>query len=434
MHRLTLLPSIRRLPLRCRLVRRPVRWLFCTFESEPPLRRWLPVVAAVALVVRVLYVLVVLGDYIPQSDAHHYHSMAALIADGEGVVHPYPFGFLHSTAWRPPLYPVVLGAVYAMTGPTLGAAQAMNVALGTGVVVLAALVARRLGGCLAGLLTGLLVAVYPPLVFNDGVPLSEPLGLALLLVTLLLLMQRRTALAGVAIGLLTLTRPSGQFAAVVLAGWVLWRLGWRPALSYLACLALVVSPWMVRNWARLGSPVLVTSTGFTLNAVYSPEAKATGGFVDAVFSPRFAELRADIRNEVELDAALRRHATESLAEDPGYVLQVMRRNVGSMFELQPDRNHVAETLDGRNLRIRALSLPLVWLVLVAGTAGMWVLRRRSGIGPLVLAAWVFSAASLVTVTAPRLRAPLDVACCVATGGGMAEIARRRSVTGAASTR
>ena len=381
--------------------------------------------AAVGLAVRVVYVLVVLPGYVPQSDADHYHSMARFIAAGEGVAHVFPFDFLHPTAWRPPLYPLVLGAVYEVTGARLGAAQILNVALGTGVAVLAALVARHLGGRLAGILTGLLVAVYPPLVFNDGLPLSEPLGLALLLATLLLLGQHRTALAGVTTGLLALTRPSGQFVAVALAAWVLWRLGWRCALSYVACLALVVSPWALRNWVRLGSPVLVTSNGFNLNATYSPEAKATGGFVDGIFDPRLADLRAGITNEVELDAALRRHALASLADDPGYVVGVVGRNIGSMLELQPGRNRVAETVDGRNLFLRALSLPLVWLVLAVGAAGMWVLRHRPGIGPLVLAAAVFSAASLVSVTAPRLRAPLDLACCITAGAAVAEMARRR---------
>lgn len=189
--------------------------------DEPLPGRWLLLVAGTALAVRVLYVLVVLDRYVPQSDALHYHSMAALVAEGEGVAHVFPFDFLHPTAWRPPLYPLLLGAVYAVTGPKLGAAQALNVVLGTGVVVLAALVAWHLAGRVAGIVTGLLVAVHPPLVFNDGPPLSEPLGLALLVATLLSLLQQRVALAGVATGLLALTRPSGQFFAVALAAWVL---------------------------------------------------------------------------------------------------------------------------------------------------------------------------------------------------------------------
>ena len=223
-----------------------------------------------------------------------------------------------------------------------------------------------------------------------------------------------------------LTRPSGQLVALALATWILWRLGWRRSLSYTACLVLVVSPWIVRNWVRLGSPVLVTSNGFNLHAMYSPEAKARRGFVDAVFDPRLAHLRAGVRDEVELDAVLRRRGLQSLSEDPGYVLQVLRRNVVSMFELQPHRNRVAERVDGRNLQVRTASLPLVWLVLAAGLAGTWVLRRHPGIGPLVVAGVAFCAASLLTVTAPRLRAPIDLVCCIAAAGAFAEAVGRRA--------
>ena len=376
----------------------------------------------VGLVVRVLYVLVVLRHYSPVSDALHYHTMAIEVAAGHGVAHTYPFSFLHPTAWRPPLYPLLLGGVYALAGAKLAAAEALNVALGTAVVVMAALVAWRLAGSRAGVVAGGLVAVYPPLVFNDGPPLSEPLGLLLLLATVLLLMHRRAGWAGVTSGLLVLTRASGQFFVVSLLGWVLWRLGWRRALAYAGCVALVAAPWVGRNWIRLGSPVLVTSNGFNLNAIYSPEARASGGFVDGVFDPRFAALREGITSEVELDAALRRHALASLREDPRQVLDVVRGNLPAFLELEPSRNRPAESADGRNLRLRDLTSPVVVLMVPLGVAGMWLLRRRAGIGPLVIAAVVFSAATLVSVPAPRLRAPLDLVCCIAVGGGLAELA------------
>ncbi|MDQ3980993.1 MAG: hypothetical protein M3314_15840, partial [Actinomycetota bacterium] len=69
---------------------------------------------------RVLYVVIVLRDYAPVSDALHYHSLAAAIGDGGGFVHEFPFGYPHPTAFRPPLYPLLLGGLYALTGPKLG--------------------------------------------------------------------------------------------------------------------------------------------------------------------------------------------------------------------------------------------------------------------------------------------------------------------------
>ena len=68
-------------------------------------------------------------------------------------------------------------------------------ALGTAVVVMAAIVAWPLAGRLAGVVTGGLAAVYPPLLFNDGPPLSEPLGLLLLFEVELDAALRRHAVA-----------------------------------------------------------------------------------------------------------------------------------------------------------------------------------------------------------------------------------------------
>jgi 4-amino-4-deoxy-L-arabinose transferase-like glycosyltransferase len=386
--------------------------------------RWLLVVALCAIVVRVVYVVVVLRHYRPVSDALHYHSLAAAIGDGRGMVHRFPFGFPHATAFRPPLYPLLLGGVYAVTGTKLGAAQALNIALGSGVVVLASLLAWRMAGERAGVVTGLLAALYPALVFNDGLPLSEPLGLLLLAATILLLLDRRAAWAGVTSGLLLLTRPSAQFFVLVLSMWVMWRLGWKRAAYFLVCAALAVAPWLIRNWLRLGTPVLVTSNGFNLNAIYSPEAKATGGFVDGFFDPRFAQLRAGIRNEAKLDAALRRHALAEVRRDPFHVLRIARGGLENILEPEPGRNDVALVNDGRNVELQALSVPFAWYVLVAGTAGLFVLRHRPGVGPLALAAVVFTALSAVTVAAPRMRAPLDLACCIGVGGLAAELAAR----------
>ncbi len=101
---------------------------------------------AVALAVRIAYVLVFLRNYHPQTDAQHYIDIATQLAHGNGFAADYPYGFEHATAFRPPLYPLLLGTAFAIFGVHLAVAQALNVILGSGVVVLMAIVASRIGG------------------------------------------------------------------------------------------------------------------------------------------------------------------------------------------------------------------------------------------------------------------------------------------------
>ena len=126
-------------------------------------------VFGVALLVRIAYVLVFLRNYHPQTDAQHYIDIATSIAHGNGFAAKYPYGFEHATAFRPPLYPLLLGTAFAIFGVHLAVAQALNVILGSGVVVLIAIVAARVGGRRAGLIAAGLATIYPPLLANDGV-------------------------------------------------------------------------------------------------------------------------------------------------------------------------------------------------------------------------------------------------------------------------
>ncbi len=151
---------------------------------------------------------------------------------------------------------------------------------------------------------GIAVGVYPPILANDVVLLSEPLSLVLLLAMILLLVRNRPAWAGVACGLLVLTRPSAQLLVIVVAAWLVWRAGWRAAARFGVVSIAVVAPWVVRNWVVVGTPMVVTSNGFNLVSVYSAEAQATGGFANAVFDDRFTRINHDNRNEVDLDDRL----------------------------------------------------------------------------------------------------------------------------------
>jgi hypothetical protein len=384
------------------------------------------VVGLAAVTVRVLYAWLAIPDYAPESDAFQYLDYATNVSEGRGLSSLYPGLELHPTAFRPPLYPLLLGGLLWVTGPSVVAGQALNLLLGVGVAGLAWATARRLGGDAAGLVAGLAVAAYPPLVANDLALLSEPLSLVLLLGTVLALLHRRWAGAAVLTGLLVLTRPSAQFLVVVLGGWVLWRLGWRRALGFAGIALLVVTPWVVRNWVQLGSPLYVTSNGFTLAAVYSAQAQQADRFLDPIAEPEFDGYRLLQLDEVLWNREMQRLGLRGLREDPGYVLDVVGRNTLGYFELTPSRNQTPERLDGRNLDLRRVALPLFYLVTVVGWFGLLARRRDPGVVLLIAVAGYFVVSSLVLVAPPRLRAPFDVISCIGLGLAWAWWSGRRS--------
>ena len=388
-------------------------------------RRTLAWLALGAAAVRLAYLVAFARDYKPRSDALHYQRIASAFANGHGISALFPFTYLHPTAFRPPLYPVLLGAFYWITGVHVGVGQLVNVALGVVVVVLAAVLGAHIAGSRGGLAAGVAVAIYPPLLANDVVLLSEPLSLALLLVMILLLVRDRPAWAGAACGLLVLTRPSAQLLVLVVAAWLVWRIGWRAAVRFGAVTIAVVAPWVVRNWVLVGAPTIVTSNGFNLVSTYSEEALASEGFANAVFDGRFTRVNLGNRNEVELDRAYRDHALDDVRDRPTTPLLVVRHNLARYFDLRPDVNETAERSDGRNMTVRDVTLPLVYLVTVAGIVGLWRTRRRRGAELLLLESAYFTVASVAVVAVPRLRAPLDLAAAIGAGILVVDLLGRR---------
>jgi hypothetical protein len=374
----------------------------------------IPTLFAGALAVRLVAIAVLWDDYVPDSDAFSYQVLAERLRGGHGFQVLTPELQYIDSALRPPAYPVLLAAV----GASVGAGQLLNAVLGSAVVVLAAVLARRLGGVVAGWAAGVAVALHPALLANDVVLLSEPLGLLAVLAVVLLLLDDRPVLAGLAGGVLVLTRPPGPIMVAVALVWLLRRRGWRPALAGGAVAVALVVPWLAHNQARFGSPVLTTTVGFNLAAAYAPAAQEAGRFTTPPF-----DLSLD---EVEQDDAHRELALDNLRDDPTQVVEVATRNAVDLLELTPSDNEIAERIDGRSMGLRRWTLPVVWAVLVAGGVGLWRARRVVGVG---LSAAVVAAAvvpSVLTVAAPRLRAPLDLACCVGVGLLVGSVAGRRA--------
>jgi 4-amino-4-deoxy-L-arabinose transferase-like glycosyltransferase len=383
------------------------------------LRTIMLAVGGFAFLLRMLYLALLTGNQALTSDASQYHYLAVNLAEGRGYVDTFPQIELHQTAFRPPLYPALLSVVYRIFGDSVGVGRFVNILIGTAVVVLLARLIYPALGARAALAGSAAAAIAPNLIANDTYILTEPLSLLFLVLLLGTTIKQQWVLSGLLTGLLILTRPSAQYLVLVLGVWFLVTIGWRKALMFLGLALVVVAPWVARNWVELGSPVLVTSNGFNLAAMYSPPADQLGAFIDPIRNPFWDDRRLDQFDEVIWDRNLRKVAIDNIRDDPSVLTRVAGRNFLAFFELRPSTNRIAEELDGRSMATRNATLVVFYATAIAGIIG-FVRRWRE---PLVLLAILvggyFTAASLVFVAPPRLRSPLDLMLCVGVGACVA---------------
>jgi hypothetical protein len=256
------------------------------FASEPCTPRsanvaWKPswalgVVVASALIARLAVMSAGSGRF---DDVDNYLPLARSIADGEGLkLRGRP------TAYRPPLYPLILAPLVAASGEhPLAAVAGLHLLLGGATAGLAFRAAERLGlGTVRATAAGLIVACDPVLVWQSRFVMTETLA-AFLLVASLDAFAREghlsPLLGGGLLGLAGLCRPSALPGAglTAIAALLFPPGGTRARVGRGAAIAigvgLTLAPWVVRNALMLGEPVWTTTHGgYTLalgnNEVY----------------------------------------------------------------------------------------------------------------------------------------------------------------------
>jgi len=226
-------------------------------------RRWVFVIFAFALVMRLPVVLAVLaepGRAIISSDCQQYLGLARnLLAHGVFSLSDGP-PFVPEII-RTPGYPVFLLSILSWCdGDCLVSIVALQALLGALIAPGVMLLGTRLIGERAGRLAGLLYAIAPTPAIMGGFAQTETLFSALLIAGTLVLVARRhiwaAVASGVILGIAVLTRPIGLLALPLFATYPLldrhFREIWRRSAALLAGAALIVLPWMARNAYHYG--------------------------------------------------------------------------------------------------------------------------------------------------------------------------------------
>ena len=303
--------------------------------------RWLALILVVATAVRIAWVLYAARAPQELHDPFFYMLYAERIASGVGytTLDGLP------TAYYPVGYPATLGGVFALLKHTflpenyVMAAASFNVVLGVATVALAYAVAQRLFDATVGLVTALVLALFPNLVYHTAAPLTETLFNFTVMASLLMLFsmdwrQRnletwRLAAFGVLLGYSGLVRPiSLPFLGILLVVLLAAGYGWRRALQHTAIATIaafaVILPWAVRNVIVMDAPVLIsTNLGDDLCMGHYPAATGHFALPDLCFGGYDHLKRPEF--ETRRDDDNRRRALVFARDHPGAEVKLIVR-------------------------------------------------------------------------------------------------------------
>lgn len=265
------------------------------------LAHWqLSVLLAFALVVRSGFLLLSYQNL--QADPDGYHRLAnnlvyqGTLGDQVPIVRQQPDGTWQAkreflpTAYRPPLYPMILAALIQTGAKFKYAVGLLQLLLGLFTVWLTVKVGVKLDLGRASLLAGALVACDPILLQQSSLVMTETLATLLAIAVIACLMHctgsslegsssrfwMRFGLAGGVLALASLCRPTFLLMLPLAGAW-LWcqhlssprRI--QAAATYLGIAALILAPWIARNVFTFGKPIIATTHGgYTFHLANNP--------------------------------------------------------------------------------------------------------------------------------------------------------------------
>ncbi|HYM22264.1 MAG TPA: tetratricopeptide repeat protein [Vicinamibacterales bacterium] len=368
-------------------------------------------------------------------DARGYDAWAQQIAAGDWIG--------RDVFYQAPLYPYFLGILYAVGGRSLLAVRVVQAAIGAGSCALLADAGRRLFSKAAGIAAGLILALYAPAIFFDGLIQKSVLdvffvSLALWLIARIRGHENKDFLPlGLAIGALALTRENALVFVVVLAVWALMR-NIRTAAAFAAGVAIVLVPVGVRNSRMPNGGFFVTTSQFGPNLYIGNHPGADGTYQSLRYGRGAPEFERQDATELaerasgrtltpgEVSSYWTDRALDFVTSRPGEWLKLMARKaalLGNATEIV-DTEGQSSYADW-SLPLRVLSpigtfgilLPLS----VIGVFATWGDRRRLAV--LYALALAYAASVIVFYVFARYRYPLVPFATLFAAVGIVRVAR-----------
>ena len=378
-------------------------------------------------------------------DEQEYLLLATRVATGHGFTYPATDASSSDFFERPPGFVVLLATVLVATQNALvttavpssladlpqssshipTAITVVQCLLGTAVILLVSALAGRAAGPRAAKLGAIGAALYPPIAWVSGYVLSESLYSALALGAVWLLLRagdsdgpkhlRLGVLAGLVAGAALLTKEAMLFFLPLAALWLLWHKQRQLLATFATGVAIIVLPWVARNYVVHGQFILTAAHGGV--TLWTGNNALANGEGDLAANPIMGQARREFEarhpglSNQEMDDVYYREVRAFVREHPGRWLTLEARKlfytfvpIGPSYTLHSNRYFVA-------------SLVSYGLLAPFALVGLWQLWRRPGPSPL----WALGVLALSTVVVclvffpqERFRIPvLDPAAIVA---------------------
>ncbi|GAC1312630.1 MAG: hypothetical protein NVSMB12_02970 [Acidimicrobiales bacterium] len=384
-------------------------------------------IGALALAVRVAYVLAFKHPVSIGGDAYYYHYGANLLVKGYGFIDAYRFhnGLIAPTADHPPGTILVLAAASLLGMRSFFWHQLEMCLLGSATVVVVAVIARQLAGWRAAVIAGIIGALYPNLWFNDAMVMSETL---VQLTTALAVLaayrwwatptRTRAVVLGAAIGVCSLARAEAAlFVPLLLVPLILFdrRAAVRERLlQTVLCglsVGIVLAPWVGYNMSRFAEPVTISS-GFDPTVTVSNCDKVFYGELTGYWWRQcILDLPAPTKGDIPgIEAQYRKAAFHYISTHKSRVPTVVAARILRTWGLfRPIQQIRLDTFETREIRFSEFGLGMYAALAVATLAAVAALRRRRiPVSPILATVGTVTFATAITFGQTRYRASAEV--------------------------
>jgi 4-amino-4-deoxy-L-arabinose transferase-like glycosyltransferase len=402
----------------------------------------------VGLLIRVTAVLI-LDDYRDPLSAE-YGIVARNLVAGKGFVGGGWLGPETPTALNTPVYPIFLAAWLRVGGPLAFLGVELSQALLSALLIyLVGQIARTLSDSSTGLVAGIFVTGYPPLIYfcKQISPAIFTTFFTMSSFYALLLFFRnptwkRIIACGLVFGLSLLVEPILLMAlpGAALIAWIWTYTGDKKSVVRKLAVGgaigiLVILPWTTRNYLVFQRVVLL-KTSFGLNLWLGNNPSATGFLYTSAGEPMQETLSASTRdylstlNEAQRYEVLRRQAWEWIQLHPKRFLHLTIRRIGYLWLISPTYRVTEQNIAEPRAFYVVRAMIQAALLLFALAGGILAFPRKRSLVLMIL--WwvvVFSAPYVISVAGnTRYRLPVEPMLLILAAFCFASVLRLKGVT------